>query len=430
VGHARGAVVFDVLYRYLGFKGFEVAYVRNITDVDDKIIDRTRQETGLEGDLKARVKAVADRYTERFQTDFARLGLLKPTLEPKATEFIPQMISLIQRLLDRGMAYVGSDGVYFSVRKIPSYGKLSHQSLNQLLAGTRVSAAGGEPADGKRDPLDFALWKKGKSDEPHWDSPWGAGRPGWHIECSTMSTHLLGDSFDIHGGGQDLIFPHHENEIAQAQGAGKPFARIWLHNGLLTFNGQKMAKSIGNIVTIQQALERHSAQVLRLFFLAAHYRSPIDFTWERLEESAHAYERLTTALDHADRLNDRPRVENPLIQKQEELFHSAMEDDLNTPAALASLYRLATSIHEWLRCPDKQVHVPPAAKKLSQLGHLLGFFQKRDSLGSQIEQFIAQRDQARQRKDYATADAIRRKLVDMGYIVEDTDGRTVVRKRV
>jgi len=245
-----------------------------------------------------------------------------------------------------------------------------------------------------------------------------------------MSTALLGDSFDIHGGGQDLIFPHHENEITQALGAGKPFARMWLHNGLLTVNGQKMSKSLGNIVTIQDALKRHPAEVLRLFFLSAHYRSPIDFTWERLDEAAHAYDRLTAALEHADALREGPSFMDPVIEKQQELFHQAMEDDLNTPAALASLYGLASSIHEWLRLPVKHVHVRLASRSLLRLGQLLGFFQAKGSLDSQVEQYIVKRDEARRRKDYVTADAIRRQLIELGYLVEDTDGKTVVRKRV
>lgn len=273
-----------------------------------------------------------------------------------------------------------------------------------------------EPGQVKRDPLDFALWKKAKPEEPSWDSPWGLGRPGWHTECSTMSTLLLGDAFDIHGGGQDLIFPHHENELAQALGIGKPFARLWLHNGLLTVDGQKMSKSLGNIVTIGQVLEKHPADVLRLFFLGAHYRSPIDFTWERLEESAHAYDRLITFLSHCEAAGEGPSPNGAV--EAEERFYEAMEDDLNTPRALAVLY-------------DKVAHPSrPASEKVRQLGKRLGLFQNEaGAIEPEAGKLIHQRDEARQKKDFQTADLIRWKLMEMGYVVEDTAGKTVVRKR-
>ena len=433
VGHARGAIVFDVLRRYLESDRhkFKVTYVRNITDVDDKIIDRARTELKQSpgADLKSAAQAVAARYEQSFREDFSKLGLLPPTKEPKATEFIPKMVDFIKNLLDRGFAYEGSDGVYFSVRKFSSqheYGKLSHQKLDQMFEGVRI-----EPGEGKKDPLDFALWKKAKPDEPSWESPWGAGRPGWHIECSTMSTNIFGDTFDIHGGGQDLIFPHHENERAQALGAGKEFARVWLHNGLLTVNGQKMAKSVGNIVTIGDTLTRHPADVLRMFFLSAHYRSPLDFTWDRLDEAAHRYERLTIALSRASETSTDSDFMEPVTNEYENTFYAAMDDDLNTPAALATLYGFADSIHTWLRVAGSQARVNVAGKKLRQLGQVLGLFLKtEEKLDSLVEQLVQQRDEARKEKDFAVSDKIRKQLMEMGYIVEDTSGKTVVRKKI
>ena len=432
IGHVRGAVVFDCFRRYLESDRYRyrVIHVRNITDVDDKIIDRARGLTPA--GLKERAQLVAEHFTRRFQSDFARLGLLAPHHEPKATEFIPKMIRFIQILLEKGVAYEGSDGVYYSVRKISPYGELSHQRLDQMLVGVRAEAGEG-PGGGKKDPLDFALWKKGKppaprslgegGEEPSWESPWGPGRPGWHIECSTMSTDLLGDTFDIHGGGQDLIFPHHENERAQALGAGKPFARVWLHNGLLTINGQKMSKSLGNIVTIPEVLRRHSADVLRLFYLSAHYRSPQDFTWERLDEAAHAYERLNGFLVrsrlYALARTNSPRTPVEGITQIETEFREAMEDDLNTPRALACLHKLAIDQAQ-----------ATAAIKLEELGKVLGFFQTVERMNPEVEKLVKERDFARKGKDFTTSDKIRRQLNQMGYIVEDTTGKTIVRKRV
>ena len=441
IGHARGAVVFDVLRRFLESDRckFQVKHVRNITDVDDKIIDRARREPEATGDLKARVASVSRRYTERFQSDFRRLGLLPPDEEPKATEFIPKMIRFIEHLIRGGVAYPGSDGVYFAVRELAKrrgkYGDLSHQNLDQMMEGARAEAG-----EGKKDPLDFALWKKAKPEEPAWDSPWGPGRPGWHIECSTMSTDLLGDQFDIHGGGQDLIFPHHENELAQALGAGKPFARYWLHNGLLTVNGQKMSKSLGNFVTIEEALKRHPADVLRLFFLSAHYRSPQDFTWEHLDEAAHAYDRLVTFLTRADFPEGQvpiPDFPSTNILSAEEAFWEAMEDDLNTPRALGSLYHLVASINsEYLSGRNDHAEIicqsvlRRARAGILELGSILGFFQSTVEIKPEIRNLIKERDAARQQKDFVTSDRIRTQLMEMGYIVEDTADKTVVRKRV
>ncbi|MBI3323484.1 MAG: cysteine--tRNA ligase [Candidatus Omnitrophica bacterium] len=412
IGHARGAVIFDVLRRYLEHRGLRVTHVRNITDVDDKIIDRARREAGEGGDLQAAARAVAARYTDSFRADFSRLGLLAPHHEPKATEYVRPMVALIGELLRVGAAYEAPDGVYLWVRKLPPgagyrYGILSHQRIDQLMEGEK------EAGEGKRDPVDFALWKKAKAGEPAWDSPWGPGRPGWHIECTTMSSEILGPAFDIHGGGQDLVFPHHENELAQARGLGRKFARVWIHNGLLTVNGQKMAKSLGNIVRIEDALARHPADVLRLFFLGSHYRSPVDFTWERLEEAAHAYDRLTAFLAHSATKNE--AGSSPA--EAEAKFHEAMDDDLNTPKALACLYTLVP-------------HPSPAAGEVvRRMGGVLGLFQRQEALEPEVARWVRERDEARSKKDFATADRIRRELVEQGWVVEDTSGKTVVRRR-
>jgi cysteinyl-tRNA synthetase len=432
VGHLRGAVVFDVLRRYLETLGFQVTHVRNITDVDDKIIDRTREELKgqPESDLKAAVQGLARRFEASFRSDFEKLNLLPPHQEPRATEFIDRMVAFIAELLTRGAAYVGTDGVYFSVRKIEKFGALSHQRLEEMRQGVRVEAG-----EGKRDPLDFALWKRSKPEEPSWASPWGPGRPGWHIECSTMSTVLLGDAFDIHGGGQDLIFPHHENELAQALGAGKPFAKVWLHHGLLTVNGQKMSKSLGNVVRISDALGRHSPDVLRLFFLSAHYRSPLDFTWGRLEEAAAAYERFAAFLARADALGKGP--ETPLLSDKVEdtqnSFLEAMEDDLNTPRALASLFELIgyANDNHWFDNALMQDTVRAAGGKIRKLGRVLGFFQSEvlPAADAQVQRLVKERDQARAQKDFAASDRIRKELTDRGYVVEDTTAGTVIRRK-
>ena len=417
VGHARGAVVFDMLRRYLEHRGYEVTHVRNVTDVDDKIIERARAESS--GDLKAAASAVAKRFEGSFREDFSKLGLLPPTREPRATEYIPKMVGFIGKLIEAGCAYPAADGVYFSVKKLADYGKLSHQKTDQMLEGVRV-----EPGEGKKDPLDFALWKKAKPDEPSWDSPWGAGRPGWHIECSTMSTDILGDNFDIHGGGQDLIFPHHENELAQSLGAGKRFANYWLHNGLLTVNGQKMSKSVGNIVRISDALAKHSPDVLRMFFLSAHYKSPQDFTWERLEEAASRYDRLSGFLSRSAGLPGSAAAgKAEEVENLKRKFYIAMDDDMNTPEALSALEQLVS-------LGSRPAEAGAAAAAARELSRALGFSTDAGKLDASVDRLVAERDEARKKKDFAASDAIRKQLTDMGYVVEDTSGKTVVRKRV
>ncbi|MGQ9655648.1 MAG: cysteine--tRNA ligase, partial [Thermodesulfobacteriota bacterium] len=317
VGHARSAIVFDVIYRYLLHKGYRVTYVRNFTDVDDKIIDRAKRE-GIAWDEISRT------YTESFHADMDALGILRPTLEPRATDHIPDMIRAIAVLEEKGFAYSVDGSVYFSVGRFRDYGKLSRRDKAEMLAGARV-----EVDDVKRDPLDFALWKRSEPGEPSWDSPWGRGRPGWHIECTCMSQKYLEESFDIHGGGLDLVFPHHENEIAQAEAlTGKPFARYWIHNGPLTREGVKMSKSLGNILTIRDALHEYHREELRLFMMMAHYRKPLDFSSQGMAEARAALDRLYSTLARLDQLRDQPEHDVP--EKQDEVRD--METDLQGPA--------------------------------------------------------------------------------------------------
>ncbi|MDD5167099.1 MAG: cysteine--tRNA ligase, partial [Candidatus Omnitrophica bacterium] len=291
IGHARSAYIFDVVRRYLAYRGYQVKFVRNVTDVDDKIIDKAKAEFPGE-DLIGAVKKVSEKYLASYHEALQELGITNAGIsEPKASEYIPKMVKFIGLLIEKGMAYQSGGDVYFDITKAKEYGKLSHQSLEKMESGTRVLAQ-----ENKKNPLDFALWKSAKENEPSWVSPWGKGRPGWHIECSVMSSDILGDKFDIHGGGIDLIFPHHENEIAQSEGAGKAFACYWMHHGLLTINGQKMAKSLGNFVTIKDFLAKYPADVLKLFFLQTHYSQPVDFTWEAMEEKRSALERITIFL--------------------------------------------------------------------------------------------------------------------------------------
>ncbi|MGH7360330.1 MAG: cysteine--tRNA ligase, partial [Candidatus Methylomirabilales bacterium] len=325
LGHARSLLTFEVLRRYLRFRGYGVRMVRNFTDVDDKIIRRA-QEAGTTWDV------VADRYVREFQTDMARFELPQADDEPRATAHIPAMVALIERLLARGLAYVVEGDVYFRVRAHPGYGCLSHRNLDDLRAGARV-----EVDERKADPLDFALWKRFKPGEPAWDSPWGPGRPGWHIECSAMAMHYLGDSFDVHGGGEDLIFPHHENEIAQSEGAtGKPFARVWVHNGFVRIQQEKMSKSVGNVFTIRELLSKFSPDALKLFLLGTHYRSPIDYAPEKVEEAGRALDRIRVLAEAVEALEEGPAGARlpgglePALAAAREEFVAAMDDDLNT----------------------------------------------------------------------------------------------------
>src|SRR5881296_1342701 len=336
VGHAKMMIVFDVIARYLKAAGYRVTFVRNFTDIEDKIIRRANEE-GVPA------REISERYIAAFREDIAALGVEAPDAEPKATDHVAEMVALIERLVAGGYAYVVDGDVYFEVRRFPAYGRLSGKNLDELLAGARV-----EVDERKRDPRDFALWKSSKPGEPAWPSPWGPGRPGWHIECSAMAMKYLGESFDIHGGGEDLIFPHHECEIAQSEAdTGRPLARYWLHNGMVTFRAEKMSKSLGNILSIREFVKRHDPDAFRLFVLGTHYRHPMDFAEERVRDSARALERLTRLVHDARALGSGTSGALPeALGGVRARFEAAMDDDFNTPQALGVLFDLARALAE------------------------------------------------------------------------------------
>lgn len=415
LGHMRMLMAFDVVVRYLRFREFEVSYVRNITDIDDKIIQRAK-------DNNEEFSALTERYIQAMHEDLETLGLLPPTQEPRATEFIPQMLTLIAELIKKNHAYLGSNGdVFYDVRSFANYGCLSHHNLDELESGARI-----EVNDVKKDPLDFVLWKKAKSGEPSWESPWGAGRPGWHIECSAMSMNLLGDTFDIHGGGRDLIFPHHENEIAQTEAAtGKKFVNLWMHNGYVQINKEKMSKSLGNFLTIRDLLKQYPKEALRYFLIASHYRSPLQFSDTAVPQAGQALERFYLALRYL------PEAKPAQDTDFEARFIAAMDDDFNTPIALAVLFDLAHEIQR-LRESDPAQAAAYAAL-LRHLGAVLGILQQDPEQFLQasaavdvdkIEKLIAARNEARHQKNWAEADRIRAELSSLSVALEDTSQGT------
>ena len=418
IGHARSLYIFDVIRKYLKYKGFEVKFVRNITDVDDKIINRANE-------LKVQWQELVKKYIGRYYQDLEALGIEKGDFEPRATENIADMVSYIQTLVDKGYAYEAGGDVYFNVRKFPGYGKLSGQSIDQMETGVRIG-----PSELKHDPLDFALWKKSKTGEPSWDSSWGKGRPGWHIECSVMSQKFLKtETLDIHAGGRDLIFPHHENEIAQAEVlTGKPFAKFWIHHGLLTINGQKMSKSLGNFVTISDFIAKYkNADLLKLFFLSAHYSHPIDYTEDKINEARKqkktfddffektSTSRLTEGKQRPSLLeSDRLKIDN--ICKE---FEKAMDDDFNTSKALASLFELTdfSSAREGV--------FEYGNSRLTDLFNILGLEVKsKINLSELIKMKVQERDIARKNKDFKRADEIREEIKKAGFIAIDTGSAT------
>ncbi|MEA1923794.1 MAG: cysteine--tRNA ligase [Pseudomonadota bacterium] len=443
IGHARSLIVFDVIYRYLKYRGYDVTFVRNFTDIDDKIINRSN-ERGITW------KALAEQYIEEFYVDMDRLGLLKPTYEPRATDHIEEIINLVRQLEEKGLAYEVDGDVYYRLQDFKGYGKLSGKNIDDLLSGARVDVD-----DRKESPLDFALWKRSKAGEPSWPSPWGEGRPGWHIECSAMSQKFLGDTFDIHGGGQDLIFPHHENEIAQSEGAsGKPLANFWVHNGFVNIDKEKMSKSLGNFLTIRELLEECHPEVLRFFVVANHYRSPIDFSQENVAVAAAGLERLYQSLDRllgkADGLDGLEAGTSSLDDKVEawrQEFITAMDDDFNSAAAVAVLFEVSKDINRRLDAGETAIDSQAAAQVaefMREIGEPLGLLQEvpRDFLqrttgktddqlaAAEIENLIAARATARKERNWAEADRVRDILDENGIILKDSaEGTKWQRKR-
>ncbi len=438
IGHARANVVFDIIYRYLKYSGYDVTYVRNYTDIDDKIINRANRE-GVD------YRNITERFIEAFDNDMTRMGLLKPTLEPKATDHIANIIAIVQTLINKGHAYEADGDVYFAVESFPSYLKLSKRNLEDMLAGARIDVT-----EKKRHPMDFALWKGSKPGEPSWDSPWGAGRPGWHIECSAMSMEYLGITFDFHGGGKDLIFPHHENEIAQSEAAsGCQFVRYWLHNGFVNINSEKMSKSLGNFFTIREVLEKYDPETLRFFILSAHYRSPIDFSDQNLDEAQSGLERLYSCLAAIDKiLVDTPTpAELPtresltvagteLREKLEQLhkrFIEAMDDDFNTAQALGLLFETVRATNRFMSetsefTPVALSMIAHVRQQFTEAGNVLGLFSSKPGewLGNiksakansiaisaeEIEALIQERSEARINRDFKRSDEIRDFLLE------------------
>ncbi len=414
LGHARVLVIFDVVQRWLRASGYRVNYVRNITDIDDKIIRRALENKESVGELTAR-------FIRYMDEDAAVLGVEKPDHEPRATQYVPQMLAMIDALIAKGLAYQSASGdVNFAVRRFPGYGKLSGKSLDELRAGERV-----EVDASKEDPLDFVLWKRSKPDEPKWPARWGEGRPGWHIECSAMGCTLLGEHFDLHGGGQDLQFPHHENEIAQSEGAnGAKFVNYWMHNGFVRLDEEKMSKSLGNFFTVRDVLKKYDAEVVRFFILRAHYRSPLNYSDAHLEDAKQALTRLYTALKNSGSRGSRIDWNQPHAAR----FKEALDDDFGTPEAVAVLFDLAHEVNTGNTI---------AATQLRALGGVLGilqrdaeeFLQGSGSGDAWITQRIAAREAARKRNDYAAADDIRRELAEKGIVLEDKGGRTTWRRK-
>ena len=464
LGHARAAVIFDVIYRYLKHQGWQVKYVTNFTDVDDKMIDRAQM-------LNLSIYQLAERLMGEYSQQMHALGVLPALCYPRATQHLPEIIDLIKRLERKGLAYVSEGDVFFRVKKFPDYGKLSGQTLSELSAGARI-----EINEKKEDPLDFALWKKSKKGEPTWDSPWGKGRPGWHIECSAMAMKYLGETIDIHGGGQDLVFPHHENEIAQSEGAtGKTFARFWIHNGLVTMSQAKMSKSTGNFLTLREALKNYPGEIIRFFLLSAHYRSPLDYSQTSLKEASLALKRIHTLLDKINNL-PKPREDSPIqgegqisqfdreIESSFDNFIQALNDDFNTPLAISAIFQLVKKANLFMEKVDllnlaSYNSLIKVRDRIRQMGQMLGLFQVKQQkespslesinelhqelagifkgkkpggyFSTQIDQmkslppkqvidlWVDYRNKLRRERNWALADEIRSKLANLGIILED-----------
>jgi cysteinyl-tRNA synthetase len=451
VGHARSAINFDVITRYLRYRGYRVTYVKNFTDIDDKIITKAnKQGVGF--------RDISERYIAEHNDDMDRLGIERPTVTPRATEHIAGMIELINKLIRNNLAYAVGGDVYFSVKKFKDYGKLSGRNIDEMMAGARIAVG-----EKKKNPLDFALWKASKEGEPWWDSPWGKGRPGWHIECSVMSAHFLGETFDIHGGGEDLVFPHHENEIAQSEGAsGKPFSKYWLHNGFIKVDHEKMSKSLGNFITIRDILKLYHPEVLRFFVLQSHYRSPLDYSEESLKEARLAINRLYETLEKIrdifaadqalgavtvkeDQLPDKEKALLERIRMLPERFKEGMDDDFNTARAMGHIFDAVRQVNAYLTGgfkagPPALFVLNDAERTLREVGSVLGILmedpgvyfekdrlreaEKRGLQVDEIEALIDERLKARTEKNWKRADEIRGELAAKGIVLKDSKAGT------
>ena len=424
IGNARPMIVFDTVRRYFEYKGYDVNYVSNFTDVDDKIIKKAIEE-GVDA------QTISERYIAECKKDMEMMNVKPATVHPKATEEICGMQEMIETLIEKGHAYVAKDGtVYFRTKSFKGYGKLSHKNLEDLQSGFREIKLTGE--EDKEDPTDFVLWKPKKDGEPFWESPWCQGRPGWHIECSVMSKKYLGESIDIHAGGEDLVFPHHENEIAQSEAAnGKPFATYWMHNAFLNIDNKKMSKSLGNFRTVREISEQYDLQVLRFFMLSAHYRSPLNFSAELMEASRNGLERILTGVERLNDLlsraaeKDLSEEEKKNLETKAELvkkFEAAMDDDFNTADAISAVFELVKLSNSTISEESGKAYLSELKKEIETLCGVLGIIteKKKEALDSEIEAMIEARQQARKSKNFALADEIRGKLLDMGIVLEDT----------
>ena len=420
IGNARPFIVFDTLRRYFEHKGYEVKFVQNFTDIDDKMIRRANEE-GIT------VKELGERFIEEYYKDADALGIERATVNPKATEHIPEIIAMIEKLVAKGLAYACDNGdVYYNTQAFPGYGKLCGQNLEDLESGARIDV---DP--NKKHPMDFALWKAQKPGEPAWDSPWGKGRPGWHIECSAMSTKYLGETIDIHCGGKDLVFPHHENEIAQSEGAtGKPFVHYWMHNGFINVDNQKMSKSLGNFFTVRDISKEFDLEAVRMFMLGAHYRSPINFSREMIEQAKASLDRLYTARDHYAFLLENAKdgemgeKENDLLAKVQaarEGFDAAMDDDLNTADAIGKLFELVRAANAGLDEHSPKAAVKAVLDTLDELAGVLGILSRKTAADdAKVQELLAQRAEARANKNWAESDRLRDEITKLGYILKDT----------
>ncbi len=429
IGNARAFTMFDLIRRYLEYRGYDVTYVQNFTDIDDKMINRAN-------DLGITVRELAERYIKEYFDDADALGIHRADHHPKATEHIVEIIDIVDRLVKKGYAYEMDGDVYFDAHKFDEYGKLSHQNLEELESGARVDVD-----ERKHNPIDFALWKKQKPGEPAWESPWGMGRPGWHIECSAMASKYLGDTIDIHAGGADLVFPHHENEIAQSEAAnGKPFANYWLHNGYLNIDGEKMSKSLGNFFTVRDIRKKYDPEVVRFFLMSAHYRNPLNFSEEQLISAKNGLDRLYTTLNNLEFAKESAKEDHPVtedrvmekINEHENHFIESMDDDFNTADAVSALFMFARDMNIFVKEGMTVKAIDRAVGKLKAWGDLLGILQRsgeESGVNPDVEALIEKRNQARKERNWAEADRIRAELSGMGITIEDTPQGTRIVSR-